>query len=340
MPVPEPEFCLTFRARARARTRARKGNAGLMNIVFFGTPKISADVLTFLLEHGIQVSAIVTKPDKAHGRTATPQPSPVKVVGVSRGIPVHQPEKASAIEFAEILRSYQADLFVVVAYGEIIKQHLLDMPRLGCINVHVSLLPKYRGAAPIERAIIEGEKETGVTIMYMVKKLDAGDIISTSKVPIDENITAGELTEKLGQVGSKTLLDVIHCLEKGIVNRISQEESQATYASKIELEDCEVNWSLPAEKIHNLIRGVNPEPGAWCYVEVKGQKKRLKLIRSKMVKELSGLPGSILQFGKEGIVIACGNQAVGLLELQLEGKKVMPAEQFVRGMQKEAIHFY
>lgn len=312
-----------------------------MKIIYFGTPQFAADVLQDLIDHQVKVVAVITKPDRPKGRSGEPVPTPVKLVAQAQNppIPFHQPELVSAPEFADTLRAYQADLFVVVAYGEIIKQHILDMPPRGCINVHASLLPKYRGAAPIQRSIIEGETETGVTIMYMVKKMDAGDIIESVKVPIGPDTTYGELEKMLCDVGSKALLKVIHQFEQGNVLRIEQDHSQATLAPKIELENCEIQWNQSATSIHNLVRGVNPHPGAWCYVHIREQKKRLKIFSTNLVMDRSGLPGTLLSADKNGLMIACGEGAIQILQLQLEGKKVMSAEEFMHGLSKENLVF-
>lgn len=280
--------------------------------------------------------AVVSKPDRPKGRSGTPVPTPVKLVALNHQppIPLYQPDIVSAPEFAATLQAYHADLFIVVAYGELIKQHLLDMPRLGCINVHASLLPKYRGAAPIQRCIIEGEKETGVTIMHMVKKMDAGDIIEVAKVPIPSEMTYCELEQSLLEAGKMALLKVVQEMASGNVKRTVQDHSQATFAPKIELEDCEIKWDQPAETIHNLVRGVNPHPGAWCYVNFRGEKKRLKILRSR-VQPYGGpeKPGTVLSGGS--FLIATGKDALLLLEIQLEGKKAMKADDFLRGIARD-----
>lgn len=312
-----------------------------MQIVYFGTPSFAARVLQYLLDHQIQIKAVITKPDRPKGRSGEPVPTPVKVVAQSQNppIPVFQPEFVSAPEFIETIKALNADLFVVVAYGEIIKQHLLDMPSKGCINLHASLLPKYRGAAPIQRSIINGESETGVTIMYMVRKMDAGDIIKMVKVPIGPNTTYGELESDLCEAGSQALLEVIQQFQSGTVSRTEQDHSLATLAPKIELEDCEIHWNHSSKDIHNLIRGVYPHPSAWCYVHIRGQQKRLKLLSTRALDDLSGKPGTILSAGKEGLIIACQEGALQILELQLEGKKAMSAEELVRGVSVENIAF-
>lgn len=312
-----------------------------MKVVYFGTPDIAANVLTFLLQNQVNVVAVVTKPDKPKGRSLTPIPTPVKLSALAHNpsMPIYQPEIVSAKEFAPILEAYQADLFVVVAYGEILKQHLLDMPKLGCINLHASLLPKYRGAAPIQRCIIDGELISGVTIMHMVKKMDAGDVIKMAIVDIGPNMTAGELTDELFNVGSKALLEVIHDFEKGIINRSPQNEGLATFAPKIELEDCEVHWNNDAQTLHNLIRGSTPRPGSFCYVKLRDEKKRLKIKSSRVETEMSGTPGQILAANQDGIVVACKKQALRILDLQLEGKKAMPIGEFLRGIAIDQLKF-
>jgi methionyl-tRNA formyltransferase len=311
-----------------------------MRIVFFGTPEFAAKVLSFLLENGVEVAAVITKPDRPKGRSGAPVPTPVKaaVQQLRPDIPVFQPEIVSDPAFSPTIEAFKADLFVVVAYGEIIKQHLLDMPRLGCINLHASLLPKYRGAAPIQRSIINGEPVTGVTIMHMVKKMDAGDIIKMVEVPIGPNDSFPEIEQRLCDAGSQALLDVIREFASGVIRRIPQDHAQATLAPKIELEDCELKWSLPAGVLHNLVRGVVPDPGAWCYVTVRGQKKRLKIYSTNVV-EGTGPFGSILSYGKDGLVVACGQGALHILHVQLEGKKAMSADELLRGIPRDQLVF-
>lgn len=314
-----------------------------MKIIYFGTPQFAANVLSHLLLNKLDVVAVITKPDRPIGRSAAPVPTPVKLVAgqQARPLPIFQPELVSSPEFAATLEQFKPDLFVVVAYGEILKQHLLDMPKLACINLHASLLPKYRGAAPIQRCIINGESETGVTIMHMVKKMDAGDMIKKAIVPIGPNTTFGELEQQLCNVGSELLLEAIHEFETGASQRIPQDHSQATVAPKIELEDCQIDWKLPAQQIHNLVRGVNPHPGAWCFVEVRGQKKRLKVISTKIIdaKAQEGEPGTIFSSSKNAFVVHCGVGVLAILELQLEGKKAMSTEELMRGMAKSSLKF-
>lgn len=306
-----------------------------MKIIFFGTPPFAANLLKFLLENGKTISAIITKPDKPQGRSQKPLFPAVKEFALSHApeIPLFQPEIVSTAEFLPILEAFNADLFVVVAYGEIIKQSLLDMPRLGCVNVHASILPKYRGAAPIQRAIMNGETESGVTIMQMVRKMDAGDIIRIAKVPVGSEMTYGELEEQLCQASMIPLLEVVNEYEKGIIpDHLPQDLLQVTFAQKIELEECQIDWQKPAKEVHDLIRGVNPEPGAWCYVTVKGEKKRLRIMRSSILEEVSAPAGTLVRLDKNGIIVACGSQGLKLLELQLEGKRRMTAAEFIPGI--------
>lgn len=313
-----------------------------MKVIFFGTPEFAADLLEYLLQNGIEVAAVVTKPDRPQGRSKQPVASPVKEAALRNNLPIFQPPIVSAPEFAPTLEALQAELFVVVAYGEIMKQHLLDMPTHGCINVHASLLPKYRGAAPIQHSILAGEKETGVTIMQMVKKMDAGDIIVTAKVPIDTETTYGELTKALCAASQKPLLEVIKTYAQGIVPaHTAQDHTLATYAPKVELEDCQIDWNKDANTLHNLIRGVNPDPGAWCYVEFNGERKRLKITRSLPVAGVTDSPpAAILHCDRQGLIINCHSGALKLLELQLEGKRKMTADEFVRGLGHSDLKFF
>lgn len=303
-----------------------------MKIIFFGTPLFAASVLTYLIKQGVEVQAVVSKPDKAIGRSKKLVPTPVKSVALEYQIPLFQPEKVSAKEEAEKLKSFEADLFVVVGYGEIIKQHVLDMPKKGCINLHTSLLPRYRGAAPIQRAIINGENEVGVTIMHMVKAMDAGDMINQEKIAVAANETYGEVQERLCGLGSSLLLKTIQEIDKGEDKRIPQEESLVTFAPKMLLEECEIDWSSPAVKIHNLVRGANPAPGAWCVVRVKGERKRLKIHLTEVVEGMSLNPKELLHKKKEGLFVGTGEGTLQVKELQLEGKKRMSSEDLLRGI--------
>lgn len=300
-----------------------------MKIVFFGTPHFAASVLRYLVEHGIVIAAVVTQPDRPKGRSLQLTSSPVKELALANNIPVYQPEKASQEPFLQELSQLGADLFVVVAYGQILSQKILEIPPLGCINVHASLLPKYRGAAPMQRCLMAGETETGVAIQKMVRQLDAGDVIAVSKTNIPIDMTFGELEEKLIQLSQPLLLNLIREYEKRIPSSTPQIHEHATYASKIELSEGEIHWDRPAKELHNLIRAFSPKPGAWCWVYQGNEKKRLKVLRTQLIQHEED--------PSEG-VIACGEGALKLLEVQPEGKKVMKAEDWLRGQKN--ISFY
>ena len=311
-----------------------------MRVIFFGTPQIAANILESLVAGGVEVVAVVTRPDKPKGRSGKPQPPPVKVMAqkVLPGIPIFQPQKISTEEYVELLEFYNADLFVVAAYGEILRQPILDIPTKGCINVHASLLPKYRGAAPIQHCLLNGEKVTGVTIMKMVLKMDAGDMLSTVEVPISDDMTAGELTEELQKAGSKALLEVIKKYEKGPVKGVVQDHDAVTFAPKLTHDEGQVHFTGPATQAHNVIRAFSPHPGAWCFIHVNKHKKRLKILRSSLI-EGSGKPGHVIEVTDQGIVVACKEGALLIRELQPEGKRVMPASEFARGVVHHQLSF-
>lgn len=319
-----------------------------MKVVFFGTPPFAAEALRLMLAASssatgidIEICAVITKPDKPQGRSGALVSPPVKAVALEHNIPVFQPAIVSDPTFAPVLEAFAPDLFVVVAYGEIIKQHLLDMPTKGCINLHASLLPAYRGAAPIQRCIIDGAKESGVSIMHMVKKMDAGDVIRTVSVEIGPNMTFGELQEQLCRQGCPALVEVVQAIaEKGAAMAgAPQDDEKATYAPKIELEECELLWERSAEQLHNLVRGTNPYPGAWCTVHMRGEKKQLKIWRTLPILEglPSASPGTLLPAGSN-MLVACGVGALQIGELQLEGRRRMPAAEFLRGLPPGDIH--
>jgi methionyl-tRNA formyltransferase len=310
-----------------------------MRIVFFGTPQFAANVLSFLLKNHLNIVAVVTKPDKPQGRSKKTLPSAVKEFIQSTGlsIPIHQPEKASSDEFARKLKAYHADLFVVVAYGEIIKQNLLNLPSLSCINLHASLLPKYRGASPIQFALLAGEKKTGITIIEMSLEMDAGDILAQEKVLIPDDMVFSELEAKLCEVGSQKLLEVIKAFEAGTVEKTPQDHARATYVQKIDPSLTRLDWRKEAEKLHHLIHAFSLHPGAWCLVEIGKSIKRLKILKSRLNKEVAGSAGHTLVRNRKSWVVACGEGALELVEVQLEGKKRMSASEFLRGVEEEIV---
>ncbi|MCC5832117.1 MAG: methionyl-tRNA formyltransferase [Chlamydiales bacterium] len=310
----------------------------MMRIVFFGTPQFAATILDYLVKQPVEIVAAVSRPDKPRGRSGAPLPTAVKKAAEKHGVPVYQPRKASETEFADFLKSLRADLFVVAAYAEILKENILDIPQLGCINVHGSALPKYRGAAPVQRALMAGEKETGVSIMKMALEMDAGDVYSIVKIPLSEEITAGELFEKMAVVGAEALWEVIEKIEKGEIKALPQDHSQATFAKKVKPEEGEIDWRRPAREIHNQIRGLTPNPGAWCWIEVRGVRKRLGIKKTRLISDSEGEAGRVIP-AESKIIVSCGDGALELLEVQLEGKKSLPAPIFLRGIRSEYLKF-
>jgi methionyl-tRNA formyltransferase len=304
-----------------------------VKIVFFGTPPFAKTILEYLYERAIEIAAVVTRPDQPKGRSGTPVPTAVKQFALAHHLPLYQPKKASDEAFASFLQTLDADYFVVAAYAEILKENVLNIPRIGCINVHGSILPKFRGAAPVQRAIMAGEKETGVTIMKMAPQMDAGDILAVRKTDIPLDMTSGELMQVLADIGKSALLEVLQGLEKGSIQPMQQKSEAATFAKKLTIHEGEIDWSKPCEVVHNQIRGVTPNPGAWCMVEYKGEKKRLLVKKSKPDPTKSGMPGEIISKNFAEFHVACDQGSVMLLELQLEGKKPMTAEAFLRGIQ-------
>lgn len=300
-----------------------------MRVVFMGTPNFAVGTLEALLEAGHEVAAVVTQPDKPKGRGKTLMPTPVKEAALARMIPVLQPKKVREPEFVETLRKIGPDVIVVAAFGQIISKEILEMPRYGCINVHASLLPAYRGAAPIQWAVINGDKESGVTIMRMNEGLDTGDMIDKVVIPLDENETGGSLFDKLSAAGAKLCAEVLEKLENGTAVFEKQPELSTTdYAAMIDKKMGKINWERPAKEIEQLIRGLNPWPSAYTFM--KG--KSLKLWTASVVyEEREAVPGEIVEIGKEGILVKTGEGLLLIRELQLEGKKRMDTAAFLRG---------
>lgn len=309
-----------------------------MRIVFFGTSPFAAYVLQHLIDGPDEIVAVITRPDRPRGRNLQISASAVKQYATTHclNIPLFQPPKASDPEFAQQLQALHADLFVVVAYGEIIKTNLLSMPRLGCVNIHASLLPAWRGAAPMARALMAGDKETGITIIAMTAEMDAGDILAKEAIPISCEMTAGELEEHLRPLAVKLIKTVIEQHRRGNVNRQPQEAARATFALKLTVNDEKINWRHPAEKIHNQIRGLSPAPGAWCELQIGVDRKRLKIKKARIFSLPAPIAaGSFVQFDPKGWIVACGQNALLLQEVQLEGKKVMSALDCLRGLPRD-----
>jgi methionyl-tRNA formyltransferase len=302
-----------------------------LRIIFMGTAELSCASLEKLCgEKNFSVIAVVTQPDKPKGRELKLTPSPVKILAEKFQLPVLQPLKARDENFISELRPLNPDLIVVVAYGQILPQAILDLPKFGCVNVHTSLLPKYRGAAPIQWAIADGEKETGVTIMKMDAGLDTGPILSTSRTPITPADDSQVLHDRLAQLGAELLAGTIPSFAAGKILPQPQPSEGATYAAKIKKEDAQIDWNFPAEKIFNRLRAFTPWPGAFTFLRNDGPPQLLKIWKLHPV-EKEGNPGEILSADKTGLVVACGTGAVRITELQREGGKRLTTEQFHAG---------
>lgn len=302
-----------------------------MRAVFMGTPEFAVPTLQALIDHH-QVEAVVTQPDKQRGRGKKVQFPPVKEKAVEHEIPVYQPQKARDEEFIEILREINPDVIVVVAYGQILPESILNIPKYGCINVHGSLLPKYRGAAPIQWAVLDGEEKTGITTMYMEKGLDTGDMIDKAEIVLDPKETAGTLHDKLMEIGANLLLETLEKLENETAVRIKQNDSESCYASMLTKEMGQIDFSKSAREIECLIRGMNPWPSA--YTSLNG--KTLKVWEAEVLTENSGEePGTVIDVTKDAIVAACKEGALKLLEVQMAGKKRMKVSAFLLGYQVE-----
>jgi methionyl-tRNA formyltransferase len=304
----------------------------MLRVVFFGAPSFGAKTLLALIEAKVNIVGVVTKPDKPAGRGASLKSPAVKEVALEKlpNVPLFQPEKASSSEFVEILKGLNADLFVVVAYGEILRQSVLDLPKKGCLNVHASLLPAYRGAAPIQRAIESGEKMTGITIQHMALKMDAGDVIKRVLVPIEEEMRAEELEKALNIAGNEALLEVLELFERGEVRQEAQDETKVTFAKKVTPEEAQIDVNKTAKELSYQIRAFYPNPGSWVMVDLKGEKKRLKVLRAR-VYEGEGPECGKLEGQNKRVLLGCREGALELLEVKLEGKKAMKGEEFLRG---------
>ena len=297
-----------------------------MRIVFMGTPDIAATCLKKLLSDGFEVAAVYTQPDRPKGRGMKMVYSPVKEVALAADIPVYQPESFRDEEAVQTLRELKPDVIAVVAYGRILPQKVLDIPEKGCVNIHASLLPQYRGSAPYQWAVLDGLKETGVTAQHMVLKMDAGDIIDVAKTPIGENETAGELLDRLAVLGADLLSNTLTRFKKGTVEGTPQDETQVSFAPMLDKNMCPIDWNQTAQQVHNHVRGLHPWPVATA--ELAGTKFK---IHSTVVVEGSGQPGTILALTKTGLQVACGEGAVEIRSLQAEGGKRMAAPDYFRG---------
>ena len=297
-----------------------------MKVIFMGTPDFAAASLEALIGSEHEILAVVTQPDKPKGRKGELTPPPVKTIAVEKGIKVYQPVKVREPEFVEIIRGYKPDVIVVIAFGQIIPGSILEIPKYGCVNIHGSLLPKYRGAAPIQWAVLDGEKESGVTSMLMDKGIDTGDMLLKKSIKLEEYETSGSLFDKLMALGAETLLETLEGLEKGSITPEKQGDSPNDYAKMLTKEMGLIDFTRTAAELDCFVRGMNPWPSA--YTTLGG--KTLKIWRAKPVAE-NGKAGSVLRVSKDSFVVGCGENALEILEVQLEGKKRMPAGDFLKG---------
>ncbi|WP_237068124.1 methionyl-tRNA formyltransferase [Microbulbifer guangxiensis] len=302
-----------------------------LKIIFAGTPDFAAAHLQALLDSQHEVIAVYTQPDRPAGRGKKLLPSPVKAVALQHDVPVYQPQSLRDAEAQAGLRQLGADIMVVVAYGLILPQAVLDTPRLGCVNVHASLLPRWRGAAPIQRAIEAGDPESGVAIMQMEAGLDTGPVLVERRCPISPTETGGSLHDKLAELGRPALLQALQELAAGTASLEIQDDSRANYAAKISKDEARIDWQRPAVEIERSIRAFNPFPVCWTTLPGKGD-QRLRVYRARLERGChSETPGTIIAADEEGILVACGREALRLQQLQLPGKKILSADELLRG---------
>ena len=298
-----------------------------MRVVFMGTPDFAVPTLTEIVATGHEVVAVYTRAPKPAGRGQEERKSPVHLAAESFGIPVFTPRSLKGAEEQGVFALHDADVGVVVAYGLLLPKPILDAPRLGCLNLHGSLLPRWRGAAPIQRAVMAGDKRTGVMVMQMDEGLDTGPVGLVEEMPIGPDMTAGELHDAMMRVGADLIGRALAALERGSLHFSPQAEAGITYAKKIEKAEARINWTLPAAEVHNHIRGLSPFPGAWFELDLGGRPVRVKALRSTLASG-SGAPGTVIG---DDLTIACGEDAVRLVSVQREGKGAMDAAAFVRG---------
>ena len=313
-----------------------------MRIVFMGTPDFSVPALKALVEAGHQVIAVVTQPDKPKGRGKEVQMTPVKIQAMEYGIPVYQPAKVREASFVEVLKGLEADVYVVIAFGQILPKAVLELPKYGCINIHASLLPKYRGAAPIQWCVIDGERETGITTMMMDVGLDTGDMLEKAVIPIEEKETGGSLHDKLSMAGGDLILSTLKKLEEGTLVRTPQTDEGTCYAKMLTKSLGDIDWNQDAVSIERLIRGLNPWPRAytmwngktikiWAADVIAGREAAEFLSESGVPAETGTAPGTVVCSDKRGLVVCTGGGLLSIRELQMEGKKRMDTPAFLRG---------
>ncbi len=302
----------------------------MLNVLYMGTPDFAVPTLEKLINEGYDISAVVTQPDKPKGRGMKMTAPPVKELAINKGIPVYQPETLKNAALLPVLDKYKPDIIVVVAYGKILPEYILKYPKYGCINVHGSLLPKYRGAAPIQKAVIDGEEITGVCTMYMDKGLDTGDVLVVKETPIGETETAEELFDRLAPLGAQALVETLSDIQSGNITRTPQDDSLATYAPPILKEDAKIDWSMSAKQIDCLIRGCYSWPISYTFCDGM----RIKIIRAKIGDKVSGAAGTVIDVTNEGMKVATGDgNSILVLEFQPEGSKRMTPDAYFRGHQ-------
>lgn len=300
-----------------------------MKIIYMGTPDFAVPPLQAIIDAGHEVLAVATQPDKQKGRGREIKCSPVKEFALTQNLTILQPLKIKAEDAVMELKRFGADIYVIVAYGQILSAEILRLPRYGCINIHASLLPKYRGAAPIQRAIISGEKETGITIQQMDQGVDTGDILFTKKIELEKCETSDSLHHKLSLLGAELIVEALVQIEKGEVNAIKQNHEEASHAPMISRDEGKIKWQTPAVKIERLIRGLHSRPGAYTDYH----NKTLKIWAADSVSRQSetAKPGTIMDVTKDSIIVACGEGCLAITELQIEGKKKMSVRDFLLG---------
>lgn len=304
----------------------------MLRVVFMGTPEIAVPTLMEIVGQGHEVVAVYSQPPRPAGRGMEERKSPVHEKAELLGIPVYHPKSLKSEEEQEIFRSHDADVGVVIAYGMLLPKAILDAPREGCLNLHGSLLPRWRGAAPLQRAIMAGDSETGVQVMRMDEGLDTGDVCMSETIPISETMTVKELHDQMMVLGADLMVRSLAALSRGALTSQPQAEDGVTYASKIDKTESRLDFARPARELHNLVRGLSPFPGTWCEMVLRGKKQRVKILRSELVKDVTvpegTVPGTLIA---EGMVVACGEGAIRFTELQRAGKGAMKADDFQRG---------
>lgn len=317
-----------------------------MKVIFMGTPDFAVGALEALLEAGHEVTAVVTQPDKQKGRDRKVQFSPVKECALAHGLTVLQPVRIKAPEAVEELRKYEADIFVVAAFGQILSKEILEMPRYGCINIHASLLPKYRGASPIQYAVLNGDDVTGVTIMQMDEGMDTGDILTMKAIPVEDDDTGGSLFDKLSVLGAQLLVKTLPKIETGEIIPVKQQEEDATHVRMLTKDMGKIEWEKDAVVLERQVRGMNPWPSAYCSLrgkslkiwkaEVSGAESREENAHTGLFRHSEGreiTPGEVVSVTKDSIHVQTGRGVLVLREVQLEGKKRMPVKDFLLGYQ-------